>query len=76
MRPSVRTLVLTLATLTIGGTEGLKLHRRADVVDISDAQNAQNIIITNAEQTLFYILMQFGAGDESVDVYGVISTTR
>ena len=76
MHPSIRTLVLTLATLAIDGAQGLKFHRRADAVDISNAQGTQNILITNAEQTLFYTPMQFGSGNGTVNIYGLVSTTR
>lgn len=76
MHPSAQVLVLTLVTLAIGGVEGFKFHRRADVVDTSNTQGVQNIVTTNAEQTQFYIPMQFGSGSGSVNTYGLISTTR
>lgn len=76
MHPSTQTLALALATLAIGGVQGLKFHRRADPVDTSSTQGAQNLLITNAEQTLFYTPMQFGSGDRSVNIYGLVSTTR
>jgi len=76
MHPSIRTVVLTLATLAIGGTEGLKLRKRADPVDTSEAQGVQNILITDAGQNLFYTPMQFGSGDGAVSIYALVSTTR
>jgi len=76
MYPLAQTLVLTLTTLAIGGAEGRKFQKRADVVDTSDAQDAHNILITNDKQTLFYTPMQFGSGDAVVDIYGLVSTTR
>lgn len=76
MHPSVQTLVLTLSTLAIGGAEGLKFQKRADVADISDTQGAQNLLITNDQQTLFYTPMQFGTGNGAVNLYGLVSTTR
>lgn len=76
MRPSVQTLVLTLTILAIGGAEGLKFQRRADAVDTSNAQGVQNLLVTNADQTLFYTPMQFGSGSGVVNIYGLVSTTR
>jgi len=76
MYPSVRTLVLTLATLAIGGAQGLKLQRRDDPVDDSDSQGPQNILLTNAEQTLFYTPMGFGSGNGVLSTFAVVSTTR
>ena len=76
MLSPLQTLALTLATLAIGGAQGLKLKKRADPVDTTSIQGAQNILITNAEQTLFYTPMQFGSGSNLVDVFGLVSTTR
>lgn len=76
MHPPIRTLVLTLATLAIGGAEGLKLRKRADPVDTSEAQGAQNILITDAGQNLFYTPMKFGTKTGAVSIYGLVSTTR
>jgi hypothetical protein len=72
MHPSPRMLVLTLATLAVGGVQGLKFPRR----DASNAQGSQNVLITNPEQTLFYTPMQFGSGNGAVNIYGLVSTTR
>ena len=76
MHPSIRTLVLTLATVAIGGTDGLKLKKRADPVDTSATQGIQNILITDASQNWFYTPMQFGSGDGAVSIFGLVSTTR
>jgi hypothetical protein len=76
MLPSPQAFVLTLAALAIGGTQGLKLKKRADPVDTSNIQGAQNILITNAEQTLFYTPMQLGSGSSLVNIFGLVSTTR
>jgi len=76
MHPSTQMLALALTTLAIGGVQGLKFHRRADPVDTSNTQGAQNLLITNAEQTLFYTPMEFGSGNGSVHIYGLVSTTR
>ena len=76
MHPSAQTLVLALTTLAVGGVEGLKFQRRADPIDTSNAQGAQNLLITNADQTLFYTPMQFGSGSEVLNIYGLVSTTR
>lgn len=76
MLPSIRKFGLTLAALAIGGAEGLKFQKRADAVDTSNIQGARNILITNAQQTLFYTPMQFGSGSSLVDIFGLVSTTR
>lgn len=76
MLPSPQSLLLTLAAVAVVGVESLKLQKRADPVDTSNLQGGQNILITNAEQTLFYIPMQFGSGSGLVDIFGLISTTR
>ena len=76
MHPSIQTLVLTLATLAIGGVEGLKIRKRADPLDTSESQGVQNILITDAKQNLFYTPMEFGSGDGAVSIYGLVSTTR
>ena len=76
MHPSVPTFVLALAALAIGGAEGFKFRKRADPVGTSNAQGAQNVLITNAEQNLFYIAMHFGSQDEVGYAYSLVSTTR
>jgi hypothetical protein len=75
MHPSVQTLVLGLTTLAVGAVEGLKFNKRADGGNTTDIQAAQNVLITNADQTLFYTPMQFGSGDGVVNIYGLVSTT-
>jgi hypothetical protein len=76
MSPPLQTLVLSLAALAIGRAEGLKFQKRADAIDTSNVQGARNVLITNADQNLFYAPMQFGSGNGVVDTYGLISTTR
>lgn len=76
MHPSVQTLVLALVTLAIGGAEGFTLKKRADPVDTSDVQGAQNILITDAGQNLFFTPMQFGSGSGVVSTLALVSTTR
>lgn len=79
MHSSVRSLVLTLATLAIGGVNGLKFPKRnGGAVDISDAPGPGrlNILTTNAEQNQFYIPMQFGSDVGAEEKLGLVSTTR
>ena len=76
MSPSSRPLLLALATLAIYGVEGFKFQRRADSIDANSTQGLQNILITTAEQTLFYTPMQFGSGGRVASTYGVVSTIR
>jgi hypothetical protein len=76
MSPTSRPLLLALAALAICGAEGFKFQRRADWSDANGDQGPQNILITIADQTLFYTPMQFGSGGRVVSTYGVVSTTR
>ena len=76
MIPSLPALVLTLAALAVGATEGLRFQKRADAIDTSNAQSVRNFLITDAEQTLFYVPIQFGSGSGLVDIFGLVSTTR
>ena len=77
MYSSMQTLVLALTALAVGGVEGhIKSKKRADPVDISNAEGVQNILVTNADQNRFYIPMEFGSGNGAVDIYGLVSTTR
>lgn len=76
MSHPLQTFVLALAVLATSRAEALKFHKRGDPVDTSNTQNARNILITNADQNLFYIPMQFGSGNGIVDTYGLVSTTR
>lgn len=76
MHPSAQTLVLTLAALAASGAQGFRFHRRADPVDNSNSQGLQNILVTNAQQTSFYIPMQFGSGSGAANLLGLISTVR
>lgn len=73
MPPSLQKLALTLAALAIGTTEGLRFQKRADT---SNAEGPQNVLITDAEQSLFYTPMQFGSGSGLVSLFGLVSTTR
>ena len=76
MLPSAQTLVLTLTALAIGGAEGFRLRRRDNVSDTAATQGAQNVLVSNADQTQFYVAMQFGTGTGIVDTYSLVSTTR
>ena len=79
MHSSARTLVVTLTTIAIGGAQGLQLPKRTlPVVDVSDGPGPGrlNILTTNAEQTQFYLPMQFGEGSDAVEKLGLVSTTR